>query len=330
MYECITATTDTRGHWTGTIPGVTELYDGLVIHVRFTTAYYGNGEGYNTLDINNLGPKLIWYRYGSILTSHWGSNAEVTLTYRTTAGSYKVSKTTGELTNGTTYTDGWVADYAYYSDTNWLATAYYFRFKVHESGYLGRYMLVMKCPNGTITGLSTNTTTNGNTLTNKSMFTGPLLIDNVFYYRTTTAFAANAVLTSSTDNQMCENYGAIDARYTFNCGTTLTANKPFFIVGSIGNDGYFHLDVTQPWALEYPTTEDNKIYIYVGYTYSTYQIWLDVNNPAYIYKNGKLQLYSQYASETEWNNITGKPSTFTPSTHTHPYTDLTGSTTTAN
>lgn len=330
MYECITDTADTRGHWTGTIPGVTELYDGLVIHVRFTTTYYGNGEGYNTLNINNLGHKLIWYRYNTILTTHWGSNAEVTLTYRTTAGSYKVSKATGELTNGTTYTDGWVADYAYYSDSNWLATAYYFRFKVHENGYLGRYMLVMKCPNGTITGLSTNTTTNGNALTNKPMFTGPLLIDNVFYYRTTTAFAANAVLTSSTDNQMCENYGAIDARYTFNCGTTLTANKPFFIVGSIGEDGYFHLDVTQPWALEYPTTEDNKIYIYVGYTYSTYQIWLDVNNPAYIYKNGKVQLYSQYASETEWANITGKPSTFTPSTHTHSYTDLTGSTTTAD
>ena len=326
MYECITATTDTRGHWTGTIPGVTELYDGLVIHVRFTTSYYGNSEGYNTLNINGLGPKLVWWRYSSILTTHWGSNAEVTLTYRTTAGSYKVGNANGELTNGTTYTDGWVADYAYYTDGNYLSGSYYYRYKVNANGYIGRYMIVMRCPDGTITGL---TTTNNSTATTKTMFSGPLLLDDIHYYASTNTYAATSVFMHDGGN-MRDNYSLIDVRYTFNCGSTLVANKPFFIVGNIGNDGYFYLDQTQPWALDYPTTEDNKLYILIGPCYDTYRVNFELFKPIYIYKNGKLQLYSQYASETEWANITGKPSTFTPSTHTHPYTDLTGSTTTAD
>ena len=326
MYECITATTDTRGHWTGTIPGVTELYDGLVIHVRFTTAYYGNGEGYNTLNINNLGPKLVWFRYNSILTSHWSSNTEMTLTYRTTAGSYKVTNAKGELVNGTTYTDGWVADFAYYTYTDYMSGSYYYRYKVNANGYIGRYMIVMRCPDGTITGL---TTTNNSTATTKIMFSGPLLLDDVHYYSSTNTYAANAVFTHD-GGYMKNNAGLVDVRYTFNCGSTLVANKSFFIVGTIGNDGYFYLDQTQPWSLDYPTTEDNKLYILIGPCFDTYRVNFELYNPIYVFKNGKLQLYSQYVSETEWANITGKPSTFTPSTHTHPYTDLTGSTTTAD
>ena len=326
MYECITATTDTRGHWTGTIPGVTELYDGLVIHVRFTTTYYGNGEGYNTLNINNLGHKLVWWRYGSILTTHWGSNAELTLTYRTTAGSYKVANAKGELTNGTTYTDGWVADYAYYTDGNYLVGSYYFRSKINANGYIGRYMLFMRCPDGTVTGL---TTTNNSTATTKTMYSGPLLLGQVWYYGSTSTFAANANFYHDGSN-IRDNYSLVDVRYTFNCGSTLVSYKPFFIVGSIGNDGYFYLDTTQPWSQEYPDTDNDKIYILLGYAYDTYRIAFEVHKPMYIYKNGGVQLYSQYASETEWANIIGKPSTFTPSIHTHAYTDLTGSTTTAD
>jgi hypothetical protein len=33
----------------------------------------------------------------------------------------------------------------------------------------------------------------------------------------------------------------IDYRYSFNCGTGLTANKMVYIVGSLGTDGLFYL-----------------------------------------------------------------------------------------
>ena len=40
--------------------------------------------------------------------------------------------------------------------------------------------------------------------------------------------------------------------------------------------------------------------------------------------------YATSAGSVAWANVSGKPSSFTPSTHTHAYTQLTGSTTTAN
>ncbi len=112
-----TSPSDTRGHWTVTIPGITELYDGLKINVRLSTQWYVNGESYNTLNVNGLGPQLVWYRPNERLTSHFSPKySECTLTYwSSNCGSYTVTTTTGELVKGNTYTGGWMCEYAYYS-----------------------------------------------------------------------------------------------------------------------------------------------------------------------------------------------------------------------
>lgn len=326
MYECVTNISDTRGHWTGTIPGVTELYDGLVIHVRFTTNYYGNSEGYNTLNINNLGPKLIWYRQSNLMTSHWGTNAELTLTYRTGAGSYKVSNANGELTNGTTYTDGWVADYAYFAND----VGYYHR-RIYPNIKAGPnkifpYTLIMQLPDGRWESIVTSNSTG----TSKARNTSGFLLGHVLAMYANATYNENANV--ATYNIWSAHSGLIDHRYSFNTANNATNGttgyKPIYLVGTV-TDGLFYLDPIW-WTQTLPSTEDNKVYIYIGDAYDYYRMTFTEDKPIYIYKNGKIQLYSQYASETEWANITGKPLTFTPSSHTHAYTDLTGSTTTAN
>ncbi len=116
-----TGENDVGGHWTVAIPGITELYDGLKIHIKLSTSYYGNKEGYNTLNVNSLGPQLVWYRYDHTLTTHFPKGSEVTLTYRNsgckayTIPTPEEGATPGELTAGTKVTSGWVANYAYYS-----------------------------------------------------------------------------------------------------------------------------------------------------------------------------------------------------------------------
>lgn len=239
MYECITNTSDTRGHWTGTIPGVTELYDGLVIHVRFTTAYYGNGEGYNTLNINNLGPKLVWWKYNAVNTSHISTNAEVTLTYRTTAGSYKVTSTTGELTKNTTYTDGWVADFAYYAND----TAYY-----HRRNYpnikagpnkIFPYTLIMQLPDGRWESIVTSSSTG----TSKARNTSGFLLGHVLAMYANATYNENANV--ATYNIWSAHSGLIDHRYSFNTANNATDGttgyKPIYLVGTV-TDGLFYLD----------------------------------------------------------------------------------------
>ena len=73
-------TTDTTaGTWTGTINGITELYDGLTI--IYVPAIKG-GSSTTTLNINGLGAKTCYYNNTSIITTHYSAGTPILLTYR--------------------------------------------------------------------------------------------------------------------------------------------------------------------------------------------------------------------------------------------------------
>ena len=91
-----------------------------------------------------------------------------------------------------------------------------------------------------------------------------------------------------------------DFRYSSNCGTTLIAHKPVYLIGTVHDDGKFYFDVDsnvwytqEPVAPSVPMTSDGKVYIYVGMTYSTYQVWLSTENPAYAFYNSEFILYDK-------------------------------------
>ena len=96
------------GQLAATIEGIPKIYDGLTVAIQI------NGEcsdQYNTLNINNLGNKLIWFKTGQIATSEQLKfGQELILTYRTNAGVYTVPSTNnnGLLVNGSVVREGWV------------------------------------------------------------------------------------------------------------------------------------------------------------------------------------------------------------------------------
>ena len=70
-----------RVTYTGTIPGITELYDGLAIHVYFPVQTNTNC----TVNINDLGAKAIYLTNdGTRVTTHIPAKAYVTLVYNAT------------------------------------------------------------------------------------------------------------------------------------------------------------------------------------------------------------------------------------------------------
>ena len=72
-------TTDTTaGTWTGTINGITELYDGLTIIYVPAVA----GSSTTTLNINGLGAKTCYYNNTSTITTHYSVGTPILLTYR--------------------------------------------------------------------------------------------------------------------------------------------------------------------------------------------------------------------------------------------------------
>lgn len=110
-----TATTDSNGRYTVTIPSVTELYDGMTIKV-----YLKNPRSsYNTLKINNLPTKLLWYKSGQVITSHYDKDSILSLTYMTNASTtaYTIPDSTSDIPQGTQVTDGFRVESAYYATT---------------------------------------------------------------------------------------------------------------------------------------------------------------------------------------------------------------------
>ena len=57
--------------------------------------------------------------------------------------------------------------------------------------------------------------------------------------------------------------------------------------------------------------------MYIGDAYDYYRMTFVDNHPVYQYKNGGLRLYAGTTDAIAWDKITGKPSTFTPASHTH-------------
>ena len=69
----------TPGTWTGTINGITELYDGLTI--IYVPAVAGKSPT-TTLNINGLGAKTCYYSNTSAMTTHYSVGTPILLTYR--------------------------------------------------------------------------------------------------------------------------------------------------------------------------------------------------------------------------------------------------------
>ena len=126
-----------------------------------------------------------------------------------------------------------------------------------------------------------------NTGTSKTVSTGGHLLGKLIY------------LDSGSDYASGKNTGAVydarefDFRYSANCGATLTAYEPVYLVGTIHDDGKFYFDSTKWYAQDPPTTEDGKTYIYVGMAYSTTSIWLSTENNAYQYFEGKFRTLAE-------------------------------------
>lgn len=107
--NALTANGVEDGYFSASTSGLTSYFDGLTVKVKLNGHTYN--ENWNTLNINGIGPKLIWYRYNQPATIQYPINSEVTLTYRTDAGSYVATANERGLISGQTYTDGWVAQF---------------------------------------------------------------------------------------------------------------------------------------------------------------------------------------------------------------------------
>lgn len=155
-----------------------------------------------------------------------------------------------------------------------------------------------------------NTTKKGNSSTAKTnIFTSEFNpFGNIYYYVTDADVAANATIRA---DRVYRQY-PVDIRYSFNCGSTLTASKDVYLVAYM--TGSCKAKLRNPRALDsnaaatatganagpitqtLPTSADGYIYIKLGPAYSSYQFDLTLDHPIYYHDGVAIRLLAQTTS----------------------------------
>lgn len=237
---------------------------GTIILVKFTSS---NGVSNAKLDVNNTGAEPIWYNSAAYTSASTPAGEAGRYIMYVWDGEYWCWQSHG-VDNNTDNAPGRLYGSAY------------------KTGAVGSIKNVLAMMN--LDGHIESIVTTSSTSTTKARNTAGFRLGQV-YYNASGTVEAN---TSITSNYLWVLYtGAyIDFRYSANCGKTLVAHKPLYLVGTIGVDGLFYLDTTW-WSQTLPTTDDGKVYIDIGVAYDTYRFIFNGGYNAWCYKDGMLKRY---------------------------------------
>lgn len=268
VYGTQTATT---GAWTGVAP-----FDSLVDGQKILYFLPFAGSGNATLDLtlpdgNTTGAKNVYYASASRMTTQYGAGNFIPLTYH-------VNFQWG--TSTTKYTGWW----AFSDRTTDIANNVQvgnLRLTAGANGIFGS-TLVMRTGNGLYESIVTSRTTATTKTKNPSGF----YLDEIFSYDgsgtiTSGNTTATGYLYRQTNNT--------DFRYNSNCGSTLVAYKPIYLVGRINNGLFYLSDVW--WTQTLPTTQDGMVYIYIGEACGTTTYCLSNNHHIFHFINGSIEPY---------------------------------------
>ena len=283
--------TSTSTVYTATIPGITELRDGVCMWLKNGVV---NSAANFTININNLGAKPVYSNMAAASrdTTLWNANYTMLFVY-----------------DSTRVEDGcWILYRGWNSDTNTIG--YQIRTNSQSlpmSSVVYRYRLLFTSADGTHY-VPANNSTSTNATSSRTVCQDKINpFGSIFYYSATASVAANTRPAATT---LWEQF-AIVLGYSFNntgAALTLTSWKPVYIKAAPQSDGSAIIDSTTPYVQDLPTTEDGKIYIFLGIAYSATNVELQLDHPVYYYKDGAIRQWTNAAagiSSVAWGDITG-------------------------
>lgn len=285
--------TSTSTAFTATVPGVTELKDGVCVLLK--NGIVTSAAGF-TININGLGAKPVYSNMAAATADSTIFNSSYTMMFI-----YDESRVTGGC---------WICYRGYDSNTNtlgYLLRTNYSSLPMKQITY--RYRLFfMSADNLGWVPATTSTSTNATALrdVNQAKINpfGPIV-----YYGTTTSVSAG----SRPDVTYLWQQYPLALGYSFNrTGTalTLTAWKPVYIKCAPQTDGSAIIDATTPYVQDLPTAVDGKIYIFLGIAYNETNVELTYYHPVYEYKNGAIRLWTNSENDSGIIATTNSPYLF--------------------
>lgn len=282
--------TSTSTVYTATIPGITELRDGVCMWLKNGVVTSASGF---TININNLGAKPVYNNMAA-------ASRDTTL--------WNVAYTMLFVYDSTRVSGGcWVLYRGY--DVNTIG--YQIRTTSQSlpmSSIVYRYRLLFTSADNNHY-VPANNSTSTNATSSRTVCQDKINpFGSIFYYNATASTAAN---TRPSATALWQQY-TIALGYSFNttgAALTLTSWKPVYIKAAPQSDGSAIIDSTTPYVQDLPTTEDGKIYIFLGVAYSATNIELQLDHPVYYYKDGAIRQWTNAEAggiaSVAWGDITG-------------------------
>lgn len=276
--------TSTSTVFTATIPGITEYYDGLTILLRNGVVTSASNF---TININGLGAK------GSYSNMSLGNPITPTNPTRDTT-IFNINYAMLFVYNTTVVSGGcWICYRGYDANTNTIG----YQIRTNSSSLpmtsvVYRYRLLFTSADNAHFVPANNSTSTNATSARTVCQDKINPFGRIVYYGTTASVAAGSRPSTS---YLWDMY-TLTLGYSF--VVTLTAWKPVYLKCAPQSDGSAIIDSTTPFVQDLPTTEDGKIYIFLGVAYSTTAMELLLNHPVYYYSNGCIRQWTN-SNKTE-------------------------------
>lgn len=269
------------------------IRDGLIVSFKMPTAGHDYGCMLSIDGGTTYHPISQTSQYnGSRLTTHYSNGSTLFLVYSSTWVTNSIFPAEG-ATSRSNITGSWIVLNGYNTDT--LET--YTDYAGETTGTTGLWAnsILMRTSDGRWSSIVTSSSTATTHTKSSELF---MLGSKIWW--TPNTVGANIALHKSY-RSIYSFRRRIDFRYSSNCGTTLTAGKPVYLVGKV-NSGYFALDDTW-WTQTLPTSDDGKVYVLVGGAYNTYMVDLYENNEWYWFKGGSVRPYGGSGGKITFGDV---------------------------
>ena len=155
-----------------------------------------------------------------------------------------------------------------------------------------RYRICFTSPDGK-NYVPANASTSTSSTASKTVTTEKIdPFGRIIYYSYTTALSAGGTIGASYQMQQ---YNGVTLGYSFNTtgvALTMTSQKAVYVKCTPQTDGSAIIDSSTPFVQDLPTTEDGKIYIFLGIATSATAIEFTLEHPVYYYKDGGVRLWT--------------------------------------
>ncbi len=288
--------TSTNTAYTATIEGITELKDGTAMFLKNGVVTSSSGF---TINVNGLGAKPV---YNNLATGYEGTNPTRDTTIFNIAYTMLFIYSEDLVDGGC-----WICYRGYDANTNTIGYQLRTNSKsLPMSNVTYRYRLFFTSADGThFVPSTTSTSTNATSL--RDVCQTPIdPFGDIVYYSTTASVAAEARPSTA---YLWMQY-ALTLGYAFNrtgAALTLTSWKPVYIKCAPQANGSAIIDADTPYVQDLPSTEDGKIYIFLGIAYSATAIELEAHHPVYCYKDGAIRPWTNVPIDTELSSTSSNP-----------------------